>query len=116
MVDSQGYGDLSPTTDQSRLFTIFFALYGIVILGIFLGIIGEYIIDQNQESVEIRLANARKRILEQFSDEDNAVDLQERSFRADVLRISLAMAPMSLVLTVIAAPIVYIEGWDIMMG
>jgi hypothetical protein len=116
MVDFQGYGDLSPSTNPSRLFTIFFALYGIVILGIFLGIVGEYIIDQHHESMAIRLANARKRILEQFSDEDNAANLEARSFLADVVAISLAMAPIIFVLAVIAAPIVYIEEWDIIMG
>jgi hypothetical protein len=116
MVDFQGYGDLSPSTNPSRLFTIFFAFYGIIVLGFFLGIVGEYIIDQNQENVEIRLANARKRILEQFSEDDNAVDPEARSYLGNVLAISIAMAPITLVLFVLAAPIIYIEGWDIIMG
>ena len=36
-----GYGDISAdSTNAGMIFTIFFALYGIIILGIFLGILG----------------------------------------------------------------------------
>lgn len=38
-----GYGDLQPTTTAGQLFTIVFAIYGVIILGVFLGVIGHAI-------------------------------------------------------------------------
>lgn len=52
-----GYGDLHPTTDEGRLFTIFFALYGIGILGLFLGVLGEKLV----ETHESMMKGARRR-------------------------------------------------------
>jgi hypothetical protein len=112
----KGYGDLSPSTDLSRLFTVCFAIYGIVILGIFLGIIGEWIIEKHEESREKRIANARVKIMEQFSEEDNALPPPERTFWGDTKDICISMAPIILVLVCMAAPIVYLEGWDYTMG
>ena len=37
-----GYGDLEPTTIAGQIFTIFFAVYGIIILGVFIGIVGNF--------------------------------------------------------------------------
>eukprot|EP00977_Amphora_coffeiformis_P026663 scaffold28921_cov191-Amphora_coffeaeformis.AAC.4 len=38
-----GYGDLEPTTTAGQVFTIFFAIYGVIILGVFIGIVGSFI-------------------------------------------------------------------------
>lgn len=38
-----GYGDLAPTSQSGQLFTILFAVYGVIILGIFIGIVGHVI-------------------------------------------------------------------------
>jgi len=47
-----GYGDLSPSTDTARLVTIAFALLGIVILGIFLGIVGHTLGEMQSRAVQ----------------------------------------------------------------
>jgi Ion channel len=38
-----GYGDLEPTTTAGQLFTVCFAIYGVIILGVFIGIFGNFI-------------------------------------------------------------------------
>lgn len=35
-----GHGDLAPTTTGGQLFTICFAVYGVIILGVFIGVAG----------------------------------------------------------------------------
>lgn len=62
-----GYGDLSPSTDAGRLFTVFFAIYGIGILGGFLTIIGNIVMDAGHRAMANTEARAKKRILAMFS-------------------------------------------------
>jgi hypothetical protein len=38
-----GYGDLQQTSEAGQIFTIFFAIYGVLTLGIFIGIVGHAI-------------------------------------------------------------------------
>ena len=49
---SVGYSDLCPQTRGGRLFTVFFALYGISILGIALGYIGRNLVEAEAGAVE----------------------------------------------------------------
>ena len=44
-----GYGDHEPTTQAGQLFTIFFAIYGVIILGVFIGIVGNFISEHQYE-------------------------------------------------------------------
>jgi len=52
-----GYGDKEPTHQASKLFTIVFAIYGVIILGVFIGIFGNYI----SEAQSHALRKLRKR-------------------------------------------------------
>jgi Ion channel len=47
-----GYGDLSPTTTGGRFFCIFFALAGVAILAIALGVLGSHIIENEVAAME----------------------------------------------------------------
>jgi hypothetical protein len=111
-----GYGDMSPTNDLSRLFTMLVALFGIVILGVFLGMVGEDILDGQRERVEARLRNAQTKVMEQFSEEDTAAPPPERTFLHDACDICIKQFPAILVLCVFGAPVIYLEGWDIITG
>ena len=93
-----------------------FAIYGIVILGVFLGVIGEFIIEVQVENRARVIANARKRIMEQYSEENSALPPRQVTLLANAIRISLSMLPVILILVCIAAPIIYLEGWDVIMG
>lgn len=107
---------MSPTNDYSRLFVIFFALYGIVILGIFLGIVGQFILEKNDENRKKRISNARVKVMEQFAPVDNALPPKEHHLFNDIWEICVGEAPIILVLILLGAPIVYLEGWDPVQG
>jgi hypothetical protein len=113
-----GYGDLSPKTDAGRLFTIFIALYGIIILGGFLGVVGEYIIEAYDIKFQRRLAHARKKIMEQFSEEVSSVDelQRENTFFEDVRDITLAESPIIVIVLLLVIPIGWVEGWSPIEG
>lgn len=112
----EGYGDLAPTSDASRVFVICFALYGIIILGIFLGIVGEFIIERHEENVKRRTSKAQTMLMEKFADDEGSTTPEQRSFFQDLMYICIAEAPIILILVVLGTPIVYLEGWDAIMG
>lgn len=58
-----GYGDLEPSTEQAQLFTIFFAVYGVIILGIFIGIVGHTISEGREATVTRWKRSQKKRLL-----------------------------------------------------
>ena len=107
---------MSPNTDASRVFIIFFAMYGIIILGIFLGIAGEFILKRNDENMKRRLANVRVKVMEQFGEDDSSITPEDRSLAKEFFAIMLAEAPVVLILAVLGAPIVYLEGWGVVKG
>lgn len=63
-----GYGDLSPSTTAGKVFTIFFSLYGISILGIALGIIGTNISEVQETAMKEVRHLASKRLLTLFDE------------------------------------------------
>lgn len=101
---------------MSRAFTVCFALYGIIILGIFLGIVGEFILEIQEENVKKRLSNARLRILEQFGEDDTALPPEKRSLLKEVTAVLLAEGPVILLLVALGTPIVLVENWDFGKG
>ena len=57
-----GYGDLSPSTAGGRCFCIFFALGGVAILAIALGVLGSRIIEQEIQAME----STQRKIVDQW--------------------------------------------------
>ena len=47
-----GYGDNEPSTQAGQIFTIFFAIYGVIILGVFIGIVGSFI-SEHQHNLQL---------------------------------------------------------------
>jgi len=134
MFTTIGYGDMSPSTQASQLFTIFFALYGIVILGLFLGIIGEVLVEAQQGAVKAVRERAQKRMMEMFSHEnDNDNDARagdsaivereedvneeeenvENHLCIDIYKALVRMAPILSSVVVVALLIGHAEGWTI---
>lgn len=92
------------------------AIYGIIILGIFLGVVGEFILAQNDKNRKERLSNAQVKVMEQFGKEDTSSPPKEKSLWQEIISIATAEAPIILILGLLGAPIVYLEGWDVTMG
>lgn len=137
-----GYGDLAPTSDISRLFTIAFASCGIIILGIFLGIIGTRLFELREQRVSVKLQGVKNQVMTQFGtkhkiDETGAVEVSfvddndkkkeakkadckkeedKLTFAKEVWQIIKIEIPMILVLVMLSSPVVYLEGWDVIMG
>jgi len=59
-----GYGDVAPMTWQGRLFTCFFALTGVAILGMVLGEVGMRMVEAEVKAVDLARETAAQRILE----------------------------------------------------
>merc|ERR1712238_421782 len=72
-----GYGDLSPSNNTSRFAVMVFAFYGIVILGIFLGLVGDFILERYESRTKDKVSNAQLKVMEQFSAEDGALPARE---------------------------------------
>lgn len=84
--------------------------------GIFLGLVGEFILERHDENLKKRMTNARKKVMEQFGEDDTSLPPDERSLFREVISICLAEAPIVGILIVLGAPIVYLEGWEIIQG
>mmetsp|Transcript_6079 Transcript_6079/g.9320 ORF Transcript_6079/g.9320 Transcript_6079/m.9320 type:complete len:388 (+) Transcript_6079:146-1309(+) len=61
-----GYGDVSPSTDAGRLFTVFFAIFGIFILGFFLGLLGARLVEMETEAYATMREKARNQLKKAF--------------------------------------------------
>ena len=61
-----GYGDLCPSTDAGKLFTIFYSFAGISIIGALLGIVGGSIIEAERAAIRKTRAAARAAMVELF--------------------------------------------------
>jgi potassium channel subfamily K len=72
-----GYGDITPTTDSARLFTVFFALYGIGILTTLLGIIGQDFLEMGQDEMQKVKHRHTKLIMGMLSTSDKPGNIQE---------------------------------------
>lgn len=122
-----GYGDLHPTTAWAQLFTIFYAIYGIVVLGIFLGILADMILERQQEKKDDRMAEARRKYLNKFEQRlEGEATFSEHgttswlSSNSDFLRhtwIVLRRQALSIVILVLlAVPVIILEQWDVIKG
>ena len=120
-----GYGDISPdSSDAGMIFTIFFAIYGIVILGIFLGILGDMVVERQQQIGKETLERTRKNFLgSMFENPDHfdevAIEETEeskQSFFLEIAHIAKEYMMSSIALVVIAIPIMVLEKWSVVKG
>jgi potassium channel subfamily K len=128
-----GYGDISPAvSNASMIFTIFFALYGIVILGIFLGVVGDYFVNKEQQVVDDLKKKAKNKYLELIStkaegiieEEEEEEEYEEDSsvykflakydlFLADLYLIAVNQKILILGVLVFGIPLMIAENWSI---
>lgn len=126
-----GFGDISPGHVQGQLFTIFLALYGIVILGILLGMLGEYLIDQNAKASREKRDKVGTQLVQLLRDDNNSVGnmtddsgryfkspnvlgnpTRERSLWEDVWGLAVKEAPILTIVALVGMGVGYWEGWD----
>ena len=121
-----GYGDLQPTTEVGQIFTIFFAIYGVLILGIFIGIVGHSISEAQANAIRhLKKGNQEAMLQTLFPEPDSAESRQELSVRHqesfigdhvtlldDINQVVRTELPELLVVGVAALILGWREGWS----
>uniref|UniRef100_A0A7S4JFB5 EF-hand domain-containing protein n=1 Tax=Odontella aurita TaxID=265563 RepID=A0A7S4JFB5_9STRA len=118
-----GYGDLAPTTHGGQIFAIFFVLFGIAILGVALGIIGDRLVQAQEIAIGGVKSNAENRVVEMFNDDvDNQTERAgtvieevkeeaERSIFSDFCMLICREGPIVIVVLLLSLVIGAEEGW-----
>lgn len=105
---------MSPTTTEAKLFTMFMSIYGIIILGIFLGVAGEWVVEMHNKATERRQEEMRGQVAaKQLGriDEEETVDT-EPTLWEDIRSIVLLELPIMAVLVLVGLGVGYVEGWS----
>ena len=114
-----GYGDLEPTTTQGKLFTIVFAIYGVMILGVFIAIFGSFISEaqtramkrfqrkQQHQMIETLFRGMSERPIEETGFWRDHVSLAD-----DIWRVLRDESPLILLVAMMAFILGVREGWD----
>lgn len=134
-----GYGDLSPTTPEGKVFTLVLATYGIVLLGVFIGIAGDSLVDMYEAKEEERKAALKEPLkvigvggrsvvgaattaaaTEPSPDDGDSLSdvdpnsIQSRSLWGSIWHVVVLEAPVVSVAMAIAIGIGYAEGWSML--
>lgn len=117
---------MAPSTTKGQIFTIFFAVYGITILGAFLGLAGEILIERNKAAVEVTRQEIHARLMDQFSieegDDDDAESnvaapkphKSEKQMSKEIVDLLVSGATMVGLLALLALFIARAESWTFM--
>lgn len=122
-----GFGDLAPATVSGRVYTMFLTIYGVVILGIFLGVLGENLVEQRSEAVHEQRRKVGTQVLHSLKTDPSKIErpeevlsasvleqTRERSLWEDIRAIAVLEAPIVTVLVLIGLGVGYVEGWTIL--
>jgi potassium channel subfamily K len=120
-----GYGNLTPTTPAGQVFTIFFAIYGVIILGVFIGVVGHSISEAQTSALRKLKKGRQEEILETLFTEDESQRKESdeliregllydhASLMYDIKRVVMAEIPAILLVAVAALVLGYREQWPI---
>ena len=119
-----GFGDLHPSNHTGRVFTIILSFYGVVMLGIFLGIAGEALIEGHNKALQRKEEKVSRSVIKSLAREqqsshswatDDSVgeNMREKGFFQEVWSIVYLEAPIVAIVVILALIIGYVEGWSI---
>jgi len=118
-----GYGDLSPDASVAGMgFTIVYALYGIIILGIFLGILGDMAVERQQKLNKEFTKNASTKYLNTIVSNpsdvsaDDPTEDADQSFFLDIIAILKKQWMGIVILLALAMPVFILENWGLERG
>lgn len=115
-----GYGDKEPTTVPGKIFTIFFAIYGVIILGVFIAIFGAFISEAQTMAMKRFQVKQQNQMMETlFGQSTRIADLDKTGFWSDhvsladdIWKVIRAESPLILLVGVMAMILGVREGWD----
>ena len=111
-----------PSRESGRIFTTFFALYGIIMLGIFVGIVGYAVGKAHYKEIKKLKAGSRRSVLESMfpnyveslsSSRNTLLKEANISVLADVKQVCTKAFPLLLAVVVLACILGALEGWPI---
>lgn len=124
-----GFGDLSPSTFLGRAAVIILAVYGIVLLGIFLGIAGESITEYQTKMWDRQRNDVRRKILKTVekavaeksdtgvarSSETSRIEPAEveESLLQEIKEVMTLEAPILLVVLSVGVVLGHFQGWSV---
>jgi hypothetical protein len=117
-----GFGDLHPTSHAGEYLAIVLALYGIIILGIFIGILGEAIVESRNKTMEAHSEKVFAGVTDALSKADTPEVVEElrektekeKSLPDEIFSILMLEAPLVSIIVVLALIIGHIEGWPVL--
>jgi Ion channel len=126
-----GYGDIAPDQPSGRIYTACLCLYGVVMLGIFLGVLGQYVVEEHDLAAEERRKKVSSQVVQFLKDENSNTtveaaevqpedvftesvrdDVRERSLWEDIWSLVMYEAPIMGFLVLTSLGIGYLEGWS----
>jgi hypothetical protein len=114
-----GYGDKEPTTTAGQLFTILFAIYGVIILGVFIGIFGNFISQTQTRALKKFHKRKQQQMLDTLFEAGEPPPVHESGFWSDhvsladdVWKVMKAEFPVVLLVAVMAIFLGLREGWS----
>lgn len=123
-----GFGDLSPSTFLGQVSVIFLAFYGIVLLGIFLGIAGQNIAEYQSKILDGQRKDVRRKILETVekaaverhqpgvpqSWETSRIDVAaEVSLIQEIKKVMVLGGPILFIVLIGGVVLGHFEGWTV---
>lgn len=120
-----GYGDMEPTTQGGQIFTIFFAIYGVIILGVFIGIFGHSVSQAQARTIrKIKQKKQSKLLKLLFADYDSerkqeadreaiqeSIITDHQDLLDDIKRVCWQEFPQILFVMILAYILGLREGW-----
>jgi len=116
-----GYGDVVPVSQGGRIFCIFFVFFGIVILGVALGILGDRLIQAQEHVVNSVKNRAESRVMDMFKEDTDETERaatvikdveDERPLWKDFCHFLFTDGPILLFILLLAIVIGHGEGWS----
>lgn len=112
-----GYGDISPDSSiLGMVFTMLYALYGIIILGIFLGILGDIAIERQKQLNKQFSKFTRIKYLDSLANSPHDGAEKPRLIIYDIIDIVKGQLFFIATLMVLAIPLCYLENWSFVEG
>lgn len=121
-----GFGDLVPKSQSGQWFTLLLAGYGIVILGIFLGIAGAYVVETHNKVAAEQERERNKKVFGSIQKKGEPVSAEygasqsscetekkKKSLVHDIIKLVLRETPTVFTVAVIAIIIGMVENWTI---
>mmetsp|Transcript_39265 Transcript_39265/g.76662 ORF Transcript_39265/g.76662 Transcript_39265/m.76662 type:complete len:399 (+) Transcript_39265:256-1452(+) len=128
-ITTVGYGDVVPT-ESTKMFMIFYILFGVIIFGLALGLLGEYLVERQAEVMKNMEQKSRKVLLNSFTNSGPAMEMDlsvrpsereaDLSLPTDHERSALYQSlvhftlPIAVFVVLGAAVIGHLEDWNLL--